>query len=110
LTFDLWAIARSYRETAELTTSRARMSAFDYGIMFVDASGKSWHRHAAGTLHRNPWLEYLSDGSRSPNVPPVFSTEKYVPLTAPGYTVPQARQPFVKTGPKSAEGCDTGAP
>jgi hypothetical protein len=106
VSFDLLAIARSFRRATALNTTNTHRSPFDYGIMFVDASGKAWHRHAAGTLHLNPWLEYLDDGSRTPRVPPVFRQGGYTPQESAAYTIPQPRQQFVKAGPEKAEGCE----
>lgn len=104
VTFDLRAIAESYHDTAKLMR-RGHLSNFDYGIMFKDAIGQAWHRHASGTLHPTPWLEYLAqNGYFSPVLPPVFRS--FTPLLADQFTTPQTHQRFVKGGPRTANSCD----
>jgi hypothetical protein len=107
VTFDLQAIAGSYAETAKLM-SPGRVSDFDYGIMFKDAAGQTWHRHASGMLHTTPWLEYLSQprtGSLLP--PPVFRS--FTPLAKDQFTTPEARGRFISEGPTVANSCGQGA-
>jgi hypothetical protein len=104
VTFDLKSIAESYRETAELVNASHPLR-FDFGIIFKDATGQTWHRHAAGTLHPTPWLEYLSQGkSYSPVLPPVFRS--FTPLLADQFTTPESGQAFIKAGPQAALSCD----
>ena len=106
VTFDLRTIAESYPETARLM-SPVHLSDFDYGIEFKDASGQAWHRHASGTLHPTPWLEYLSGaGSFSPLLPPVFRS--FTPLTVNQFTTPEAHNRFITAGPEAANSCDQG--
>jgi hypothetical protein len=105
VTFNLWPIAESYAETARLMTASRHLPAFDYGIMFKDATGQAWHRHASGMLHPTPWLEYLvQKGHYSPVLPPVFRT--FTALTSDTNTVPEASQRFIDSGPKQADSCD----
>lgn len=108
ITFNLRAIAMSYTETAKLMGSSSKLPAFDYGIMFTDATGQAWHRHASGTLHRTPWLEYLQQkGYTTPMLPPVFNSDTL--LSRDSYTIPEAHQAFVVGKPVSAMGCDASA-
>jgi len=107
ITFDLRAIAESYAETARLILPD-RMSAFDYGIMFKDAAGQAWHRHASGMLHSTPWLEYLAQpGTYSPILPPVFRA--FTPLASDQFTTPEPHGRFISAGPASASSCGQGA-
>jgi hypothetical protein len=105
VTFNLLAIAKSYAETSRLMGSDRRLPGFDYGIMFKDATGQAWHRHASGTLHSTPWLEYLTGkGTFNPVLPPVFRT--FTPLLADNFTTPETGQKFVTAAPEAASGCD----
>lgn len=104
VTFDLRTIADSYPQTAKLMGATDGLPKFDYGIMFKDAAGQAWHRHASGTLHPTPWLEYLNQkGLYNPVLPPVFAAFK--PLLADQFTTPIAGQRFVAGGPTTANGC-----
>jgi hypothetical protein len=106
VTFDLKAIAESYPQTSQLLgAGRRLLPPFDYGIMFKDANGQSWHRHASGDLHPTPWLEYLSGKNNyNPVLPPVFKTWKA--LVSENFTLPQPGQKFVAVQPEPASGCD----
>jgi len=96
--------AESYHETAALMP-RGRLTNFDYGIMFKDATGQAWHRHASGTLHATPWLEYLTqNGYFGPVLPPVFRS--FTPLLTDQFATTQAHQTFVTVGPGVANSCD----
>jgi hypothetical protein len=107
ITFDLRAIAESYVETAHLILP-SRVSDFDYGIMFKDAAGQAWHRHASGMLHPTPWLEYLSQpGTFSPLLPPVFRS--FTPLAIDQFTTPEPHGRFISAGPAPANSCGQGA-
>lgn len=104
VTFNLRAIADSYIETAEII-SPDHLNHFDYGITFKDATGQAWHRHASGTLHATPWLEYLTQqGSFSPILPPIFRS--FTPLIADQFITPEAHQRFIAVGPATANSCD----
>lgn len=103
-TFDLRAIARSYSQTAKLMTSGRGLNKFDYGIEFKDAAGQSWHRHASGTLHPTPWLEYLSGANDyNPLLPPVFRS--FTPLVADQFTTPEAHSRFIPGTLGAANSC-----
>jgi hypothetical protein len=106
VTFDLRAIAMSYSATAKIMTSSHQLPRFDYGIMFTDALGQAWHRHASGTLHATPWLEYLNVSEHKTPVPPVFINYKV--LSGDLYTTPEVHQLLVSGSPVTAQGCDTG--
>lgn len=101
--FDLQAIAKAYAETARFISPN-HLSRFDYGIEFKDATGLSWHRHASGTLHSTPWLEYLSGADKySPLLPPVFKS--FTALAADQFTVPEPDSKFISSRPEAANGC-----
>ena len=106
VTFNLLAIADSYSQTARLMNPRKPLPRFDYGIMFMDAAGQDWHRHASGTLHATPWLEYLTGShTYSPVVlPPVFRT--FTPLPSDIFTTPEGGQKFLVTAPATASACE----
>jgi hypothetical protein len=103
VTLDLLAIARSYPETSDLA-GQDQLPQFDYGIMFTDADGQAWHRHAAGALSQNAWLEFLDDGTRTPDLPPMLRDRKKLE-NAQGFTVPRARQKYIASGPTEADDC-----
>jgi hypothetical protein len=104
VTFNLRAIAESYKETAKFMNPY-HLNRFDYGIMFKDATGQAWHRHASGTLHPTPWLEYLTqNGYFSPILPPVFRS--FTPLLTDQFTTPEPHQRFIAVGPGAANSCD----
>jgi hypothetical protein len=104
-TFDLGAIAKSYIQTAGLMTSNHLLNKFDYGIEFKDAAGQSWHRHASGTLHPTPWLEYLSGASGyNPLLPPVFKS--FTPLTTDQFTTPEPHSRFIPGNLGAASDCN----
>ena len=106
-TFDLRAIAKSYLRTAGLIASGGTLRKFDYGIEFKDAAGQSWHRHASGTLHPTPWLEYLSGANNyNPLLPPIFRS--FTPLIADQFTTPQARSRFIPGTLGAASSCSQG--
>ena len=105
VTFDLTTIADFYAQTARLMGPSDHFPKFDYGIIFKDATGQAWHRHASGTLHPTPWLEYLRErGLYNPVLPPVFRS--FTPLLTAQFTTPVAGQIFVTDGPTTANGCD----
>jgi hypothetical protein len=105
VTFNLLAIAGSYVQTVNLMNPAKPVPRFDYGIMFMDATGQDWHRHASGTLHATPWLEYLTGNhSYTPLLPPVFRS--FTPLHADNFTTPEVGQKFVVTAPTAANACD----
>lgn len=106
VTFDLRAIAVGHAQTARDDMSGDGGSLFDYGVVFTDAAGKTWHRHPSGFVNGTPWLEPPSDGTRSPLLPDAF--KEYHPLAgARVFTLPTAAQkPFVVGGPRAASACD----
>jgi hypothetical protein len=108
VTFNLWPVAKSYTATAKLIGDGRHLAAFDYGIMFKDASGQAFHRHASGILHPTPWLEYLTGKhTYNPVLPPVFHS--FTPLLTDNFIIPQRHQGFVATPPKPASACSSAA-
>src|SRR6266536_6217629 len=85
-----------------------RSTLFPYTTLFrsTDTNGQAWHRHASGTLHTTPWLEFLNEpGVRTPILPPVFRSS-YTPLIKDNYTIPQPGQTFIDAGPREADSCE----
>lgn len=106
VTFNLQPIAKSYAETAKIIHP-GRRSNFDYGIIFKDAAGQTWHRHASGMIHQTPWLEPLSQpGNYNPLLPPVFPS--FTTLTADQFTTPIVHGRFITSGPRAADSCGQG--
>jgi hypothetical protein len=107
VTFNLWPIAGSYLATSQLIHAGRHLPAFDYGIMFKDAKGQAFHRHASGTLHPTPWLEYLTGKhTYNPVLPTVF--RNFTPLLADNFVIPQSGQKFVAVSPRTASACGSG--
>jgi hypothetical protein len=106
VTFDLRGIAESYAETARLMPPH-RAGEFDYGLIFEDAGGQTWHRHASGMLHATPWLEYLSEPRTGSFLPPQIF-QSFTPLMKDNFTAPEEDGTFISGGLVYADSCGQG--
>ncbi|MGW3932139.1 hypothetical protein ACWECC_29170 [Streptomyces microflavus] len=100
--FDLNAVARVDPATEKALNGSKKM---DYGVLFVDSAGKAFHRHVAGEINPNPWLEFLEGEEQAPDIPEVF--EKFTRHGPEGdaVTALSSNTQGVAAGPSRAQAC-----